>query len=56
MNKRFAGIGVLGLAIIVLGLASFAYAKGQPPQGREYPFGTGMMNGYGNHDFASMGN
>jgi hypothetical protein len=56
MNKKLIGIGVLGLLILTLGLASFAYAQGKPPQGRDYPFGYDMMNGYNGHDYGMMGN
>ncbi|NIW46619.1 MAG: hypothetical protein GWN30_18255, partial [Gammaproteobacteria bacterium] len=39
-----------------LGLASFAYAQVQPPQGHDYPFGSDMMNGYDGHDYGMMDN
>lgn len=56
MNKRIIGIGVLSLVVLTLGLAGFAYAQGQPPQARDYPVGSDMMTGYGDHDYGMMGN
>jgi hypothetical protein len=56
MNKTIIGIGLLSLVVITLGLASFAYAQGRPPQTRDYPYGMDMMNGYGNPDIGMMGN
>ena len=55
MNKKFIGIGVLSLVVLTLSLAGFAYAQGQPPQGREYPYGSDMMDGYDGHDYGMMG-
>jgi hypothetical protein len=55
MNKKFIGIAVLGFIVLTLSLAGFAYAQGQPPHGREYPFGSDMMNGYDEHDYGMMG-
>lgn len=55
MNKKFIGFGVLALIFLTLGLAGFAYAQGQPSQGRDYPFGYNMMNGYDGHNYGIMG-
>jgi hypothetical protein len=55
MNKKFIGIGVLSFVVLTLGLAGFAYAQGQPPQGQDYPYGSEMMNGYDGHDYGMMG-
>jgi hypothetical protein len=54
MNKKFIGISVLGLVILNLGLTSFVYAQGQPPHGRDYPYGDDMMNGYDWYDYGRM--
>lgn len=55
MNKKFIGIGVLSLVVLTLGLAGFAYAQGQPPQGREYPYGPDMMGGFGGYGMGGNG-
>ncbi len=55
MNKKFIVIAVLSLAVLTLSLAGYAFAQGQPPPPREYPYGPDMMNGYGGYDYEMMG-
>ncbi len=48
-------LGVLGVAAIALGVAGFAYAQTQTPPPTTYPFGGGMMGGWGGYGAAMMG-
>jgi len=55
MNRKFFVIAVLSIAVLTLSLAGYAFAQGQPPPPREYPYGLDMMNEYGGHDDGMMG-
>lgn len=61
MKKTLIGVVIIGIAVLTLGTAGFAYAQGQTPPPPEYPNGPGMMEdhyGYGmmgwNGEYGSM--
>ncbi len=49
MKKILIGV-VLGVAVLALGTAGFAYAQNQTPPAPEYPYGSGMMGNYDGFD------
>jgi hypothetical protein len=47
MKKFLTVSAIVVLAILVLGVAGFAYAQSQTPPPPDYPYGRGMMGGWG---------
>lgn len=47
MKKALAVGAVVVVALLVLGVSGFAYAQSQNPPNPAYPFGRGMMGGWG---------
>ena len=48
MKKLLVISAIVVLAVLVLGVAGFAYAQSQNPPRPDYPYGRGMMGGWGN--------
>jgi hypothetical protein len=46
MKKILIGVIILVVAVLALGIGSFAYAQDQTPPTPEYPYGPGMMGNY----------
>lgn len=47
MKKTLLILSIIGVTVLVFGAAGFAYAQNQTPPVPEYPYGQGMMGGFG---------
>lgn len=47
MKKVLIGFTVLSIVAVTLGFAGYVYAQAQTPPTPDYPYGSGMMGGYG---------
>jgi hypothetical protein len=47
MKKTYLIVAIIGVTVLALGLAGFAYAQDQTPPNPEYPYGPGMMGSFG---------
>ena len=53
MKKLLTVSAIVVLAILILGVAGFAYAQSQTPPTPDAPYGRGMMGGWGNRGSGS---
>jgi uncharacterized protein YidB (DUF937 family) len=51
MKKLLAVSAIVVLAVLILGVAGFAYAQSQTPPPPDAPYGRGMMGGWGNRGY-----
>ena len=49
MKKTLVGLAVIGIFVLSLGLAGYAYAHSETPPNPDYPNRYGMMGGYGTY-------
>lgn len=47
MKKILIGVAVLGIAILTFSAVGYVFAQTQTPPEPQYPYGPGMMGGYG---------